>query len=253
MHVLLTIGLAIWLAMVSNPAAADLVVCYQAQGAYKARGFDVAVQLLTECLDTAELTPESRSSVLRARGSAYMQMNVFDRALADLDAAVKLQPGEAQGYLYRGELNRTVGNLEAALRDYDEGLRLGPDNEKAREVRGLTAAALAQRNQQPARAATAQPNPPERQPDRSAEKRADKAAERPPVTQAEKPDAPAGPGAQIKEVQARLTQLGYYRGPNNGRLDRATVAAIKSFQGVKGIPVDGAVSASLLDRLKNSM
>ena len=214
--------------------ATSLVVCYQAQGAYKARGFDVAVQLLTECLEKAELTPESRASVLRARGSSYIQLRQYDRALADLEAAIKMQPQEAQGYLYRGELHRVEGRLEAALRDYDEGLRLAPDNKRAQEVRDATAASLAERKQQVERpASTVRPN----------------VAERP----AEKAPAMRSVDPSVREAQALLRQLGYYRGPANGQMDQATRTAITRFQQVKGLDPDGTISSELLDRLRGTL
>jgi peptidoglycan hydrolase-like protein with peptidoglycan-binding domain len=38
------------------------------------------------------------------------------------------------------------------------------------------------------------------------------------------------PSDQISGVQARLTNLGYYRGPINGQLDQPTRQAISSFR-----------------------
>ena len=211
-----------------------LIACYQAQGAYKARGFDLAVQLLTECLDKAELTPESRASVLRARGSSFIQLQQYDRALADLDAAIRMQPEEAQGYLYRGELHRVQGQLEAALRDYDMGLRLRPDHALAKQARDATAAALAEgRPQAEGPPATTRP----------------KVVDRPP----EKAPAAAPIDRSVREAQTLLAQLGYYRGPANGQLDQSTRAAVTSFQRVKGLPPDGAITSDLLERLRGSL
>ena len=45
----------------------------------------------------------------------------------------------------------------------------------------------------------------------------------------------------MSEVQARLSELGYYNGSINGVYDDATVVAIKNFQQDNGIYVSGAV------------
>jgi len=48
-------------------------------------------------------------------------------------------------------------------------------------------------------------------------------------------------GIAVKTLQAELTQLGYYSGPEDGIFGSETLAAVKSFQTSNGLQVDGVV------------
>ncbi|MES1203018.1 MAG: peptidoglycan-binding domain-containing protein [Pseudomonadota bacterium] len=50
-------------------------------------------------------------------------------------------------------------------------------------------------------------------------------------------------------AQARLKELGDYKGPANGRRDGATVAAIKKFQMTKKLPVSGRLTPETVKAL----
>ena len=56
--------------------------------------------------------------------------------------------------------------------------------------------------------------------------------------------------ASIVEVQTRLRDRGYNVASINGRLDSSTTAAIRTFQSNAGLPVNGMVTAGLLDQLR---
>jgi peptidoglycan hydrolase-like protein with peptidoglycan-binding domain len=56
-------------------------------------------------------------------------------------------------------------------------------------------------------------------------------------------------GMGVRQVQARLTQIGWYDGKVTGRYTRATVTAVEGFQAKRRIPVTGAVDRRTLDRL----
>jgi len=47
------------------------------------------------------------------------------------------------------------------------------------------------------------------------------------------------PSRDVDGIQARLSNLGYYRGPINGQLDAATVAAIEQFQRQQSLEITG--------------
>jgi len=55
--------------------------------------------------------------------------------------------------------------------------------------------------------------------------------------------------AQIKEVQRRLTLIGYRPGPADGLFGRQTVQAVKSFQRQVGLKATGRIDRSILQRL----
>lgn len=84
---------------------------------------------------------EGRASVLDQslvyfyRGSIYLYKNDYERAFADFDQSIKLQPDFAQAYLKRGITHFFQGNLDHALTDYNQALRLQPDFALAYGVR----------------------------------------------------------------------------------------------------------------------
>ncbi len=62
--------------------------------------------------------------------------------------------------------------------------------------------------------------------------------------------APGADSASIVEVQTRLRDRGYNVPSINGTLDASTTAAIRTFQSNAGLPVNGMVTAALLDQLR---
>lgn len=57
-------------------------------------------------------------------------------------------------------------------------------------------------------------------------------------------------GDGVKDLQARLKQVGWLSGPVTGTYGPATTAAVRGFQGKRQIPVTGAVDQRTLDRLR---
>jgi tetratricopeptide (TPR) repeat protein len=69
---------------------------------------------------------------LAARGDYWLEKNRFDLAMADFDAALKLDPKFALSHhLMRGSCLAQQGRFEKARADFDEALRLGPDDQRA--------------------------------------------------------------------------------------------------------------------------
>ncbi len=62
----------------------------------------------------------------------------LDRALADSSEAIRLAPAQARAYANRGDVYRQQGDLERAMADLDEALRLDPTLTAAYTNRGLT-------------------------------------------------------------------------------------------------------------------
>lgn len=68
------------------------------------------------------------------------------------------------------------------------------------------------------------------------------------------PEADDAPGFrasrdQVRDVQARLTILGFDPGPTDGLMGRRTAGAIEIYQRRNALAVDGAVTAALIERL----
>jgi len=57
-------------------------------------------------------------------------------------------------------------------------------------------------------------------------------------------------GDRVRDLQARLRQLAWFSGPVASSYGPATTAAVRGFQGKRGIPVTGEVDQRTLDRLR---
>ena len=65
------------------------------------------------------------------------------------------------------------------------------------------------------------------------------------------PDAwPATPTAQVKAIQALLREMRFYESAPDGRIGRATRAAIREYEGLAGLEVTGKPSRELFESLK---
>jgi tetratricopeptide (TPR) repeat protein len=81
--------------------------------------------------------------------AAYVERAVFfsahdehARAIADYDAAIRLDPGDAFIYLLRGHGYESLGRREQAIADYRKALSLDPDDGLSSEaLKNLGAAA----------------------------------------------------------------------------------------------------------------
>lgn len=60
---------------------------------------------------------------------------------------------------------------------------------------------------------------------------------------------PGDTGEQVRDLQARLTQIAWLFGDVSGSYDPTTTAAVRGFQNKRGIPVTGEVDQRTLDRL----
>jgi lipoprotein NlpI len=71
------------------------------------------------------------------RGLAWEDKGEFDRAIADYDEAIRLDPKLALAYSNRGLVWYRKGELDRALADYDEAIRLDPKFAQAYYNRGV--------------------------------------------------------------------------------------------------------------------
>ena len=58
-------------------------------------------------------------------------------------------------------------------------------------------------------------------------------------------------GDKVKDLQARLKQIGWYGPDVNGEYDDTTVESVKGFQGKRQLPVTGEVDQRTLDRISS--
>ena len=80
--------------------------------------YDAALQDLDKAIEL--LLPSTAGVARYYRGFAFLSLKNYPQALTDLNEALKLQPGNADYYLARGETQQALGSYDAALRDFDE-------------------------------------------------------------------------------------------------------------------------------------
>lgn len=86
-----------------------------------------ALESMNRALDTAQDNAGYRAALLSARAQIYMALENQDAALADLSAAIDVNPS-AQSRADRARLYVQQGEYEAALVDLNAALALSPDD-----------------------------------------------------------------------------------------------------------------------------
>jgi tetratricopeptide (TPR) repeat protein len=74
---------------------------------------------------------------LQTRAEGYRGTQQYDKALADFDRAIQLEPTVAQIYGNRAELHRVMRNYDKAIADATQAIRMDPSFNAFFTVRGL--------------------------------------------------------------------------------------------------------------------
>jgi tetratricopeptide (TPR) repeat protein len=83
-------------------------------------------------IDHDKTARPDRIKALIARAGAYAHKDQIDRAIADDDLALRLDPMQADVFNARGELWRRKGDRPHALADFGAAIKLNPRHEAAR-------------------------------------------------------------------------------------------------------------------------
>ena len=112
----------------SNTPAPNLASqsCTKADKALAEGKSQPAIRLYTQCLETANLTPEQRATVLTNRGNVYFREGEQESATADFDKAIELNPDLTIAYYNRGLAAFVIGRYEDAIADSSAAIRLDP-------------------------------------------------------------------------------------------------------------------------------
>ena len=93
---------------------------------------DRIVAVCGALIDNDKAARADRIKALIVRAAAYGRKDMIDRAIADDDAVLRLDPGLADIFNARGELWRKKGDRPKALADFGAAIRLNANHDAAR-------------------------------------------------------------------------------------------------------------------------
>ena len=130
------IALALLFLPLAPAGAGDHAYCHQASGAEAAGNYDLAIDYYTRCLKSVDLSIGNQAIFYNNRGEVYYRKGEYDRAIADYDQALRLDPDYAGVYNNRGLAYLNTGEYDRAIANYDQALRLDPEFAFAYNGRG---------------------------------------------------------------------------------------------------------------------
>jgi tetratricopeptide (TPR) repeat protein len=102
----------------------------------KADDQDRLIAACTRFLNDRGESQDNRAGAYNNRGGAWRDKGDLDRAIADYNEGIRLNPKDAAAYNNRGNVWRDKGDLDRAIADYNEAIRLNPKDANAYIVRG---------------------------------------------------------------------------------------------------------------------
>ena len=85
----------------------------------------------------AEAEARARYSALVSQGNTDSNAGDYDRAIADFDEAIRLDPKSSIAFINRGDTYTNKGDNDRAIADYNEAIRLDPKSVLALSARGV--------------------------------------------------------------------------------------------------------------------
>ena len=116
----------------TEPAAVEQVDAAPCMAAVAANDDDKIIAACGAPIDNEKTAKADRLKALIARGAAYARNGQLDRAIADYDFALRLDPSLADIFNARGELWRGKGDRVKALADVGAALKLNPQHAAAK-------------------------------------------------------------------------------------------------------------------------
>ena len=97
---------------------------------------DTSTAAIDACTAIISLDPRNDGALVN-RGIAYRRSGDIERAIRDYNEAIRLNPHAADAFNNRGNAFRDREEFERAIADYDEALRLDPHYAHAYNNRGI--------------------------------------------------------------------------------------------------------------------
>jgi len=95
-------------------------------GPYRIRG-------CTQIIELGDATPNYIAGAYEARGLAHHKKRDYDRAIADFDKAIELNPDKVGFHISKGISNIEKRDRERAIAAFRKALEIDPSNELAKK------------------------------------------------------------------------------------------------------------------------
>lgn len=92
------------------------------------RNAPLKLRACSEVIAKPDFKAEDKARAFRARGNLRVDAGAASQAVVDFDEALKLLPNDAPSYAGRAKARVAMGQPAAALADYGEAIRLQPEN-----------------------------------------------------------------------------------------------------------------------------
>jgi lipoprotein NlpI len=98
---------------------------------------DLAIKHCTAAIGSGKLSGNALAQIYYSRGIEWAAKNDHERAIADYDAAIKINPKFTDAFFNRGHAWGAKGDPDRAIADYEAALRLNPKDATAHAARAV--------------------------------------------------------------------------------------------------------------------
>src|SRR5882757_11243247 len=89
---------------------------------------DAQAAACTALIDSKRFSKQNLAILHSNRGIAHGKAGDYDQAIADFDAALRINPNHLRAYVNRGNANFTRRDYDRAVADFGQAIRLEPKN-----------------------------------------------------------------------------------------------------------------------------
>ena len=138
LNIALRLGFASLALAICLPVTAQQLTPDQSRCLNKGKEFSLDVQIsgCTAVLQSDRTSAGNRAVAYTNRGMAYAGKKDYDRAIADFNEAIKINPNLAMAYNNRGSAVQSKGDYDRAIADCSEAIRIDPNYAVAYSNRG---------------------------------------------------------------------------------------------------------------------
>ncbi len=133
---LLIVSTSAW-AQVASPLPLPAPKHYGSSGCTPDQSAETIIASCSELIASNAVNQESLFQVFFVRGTAYARNGEIDRAIGDFDQSLKLHPGFPGALYHRGNAFFKLGDIRRAIDDYDQAISRSENFLEAIHRRGI--------------------------------------------------------------------------------------------------------------------